>query len=141
MTSRSCLVLSALTLLIAGCDSGPKVVSVSGRVTLDSKPLPNATLQFLPEPGSDDKTPRTSAIGTTDEDGRYSLVLNTSGNTKGAQVGKYKVMITLGMRSEAETKRTYHKQLPERYNRRTTLECEVPAAGREDANFSLTSRP
>jgi hypothetical protein len=140
MTARRCLVLGVLAVLLSGCSNEPRTVPVSGRVTLDSKPLPNATLQFVPVQGADETTPRPSAFGTTEEDGRYSLVLNTSSNTKGALVGKYKVIILLGARSEAETKPTYHKQLPERYNRRTQLECEVPAEGRNDADFNLTSK-
>jgi hypothetical protein len=137
MTSRSCLILGALVLL-TGCESGPKAVPVSGRVTLDNKPLANATLQFVPASG--EKAPQLSSVGTTDENGRYSLVLNNDSNTKGAVAGKYKVIIMLGAQSGTDTKPTYHKQLPERYNRKTQLECEVPAGGRDDANFDLTSR-
>ena len=137
MTLRSCLILGALVLL-AGCGSGPKTVPVSGRVTLDNKPLANATLQFVPVSG--EKASELSAVGTTNENGEYSLVLNTDSGTKGAVVGKYKVIIMLGAQSEAETKPTFHKQLPERYNRKTQLECEVPAGGRADANFDLTTR-
>jgi hypothetical protein len=139
MIARSCLILGALALL-AGCggSGGPKPVPVSGRVTLDNKPLANATLQFVPASG--EKASEGSSVGTTDENGKYSLVLNTDNGTKGALVGKYKVMITLGAQSGSDTKPTFHKQLPERYNRKTQLECEVPAGGRDDANFDLTSR-
>jgi hypothetical protein len=140
MTARSCLVLGVLIVLLIGCTGAPKTVPVSGRVTLDKKPLANATLQFVPASGSATNT-QPSALGTTDEDGRYSLVLNTSDNTKGAVAGKYKVMITLGAQPGAdETKPTYHKQLPERYNRKTQLECDIPAEGRADADFNLTSQ-
>ncbi len=141
MIARSCLFLVALAVLLVGCEGGPKPVPVSGRVMLDNKPLPNAAVQFVPAAGAKDNAPQISSVGTTGEDGRYSLVLNTDGTAKGAIPGKYKVMIMLGARgSEGETKRTFHKQLPERYNRKTELECEVPAAGRDDANFNLTSR-
>ena len=141
MTSRTYLLLAIFAFLHTGCGGGPKVVPVSGRVTLDGKPLANATIQFVPVAESDEKPLPSSSIGTTDADGSYSLVLNTNGNTKGAVVGKHKVIITLGAQGGAEgTKPVYHKQLPERYNRKTELECDVPADGREDANFNLTPK-
>jgi hypothetical protein len=140
MTARSCLLLGALAVLPAGCGGGPTPVPVSGRVTLDNKPLANATLQFVPVAAAKDNTTQISSIGTTGEDGRYSLTLNTDGHAKGALVGKYKVMITLGAQSAADARPTFHKQLPERYNRKTELECEVPAGGRDDADFNLSSR-
>jgi hypothetical protein len=143
MTARSCLVLAALVLLLGGCESGPKAVPVSGNVTLDGKPLPGATVQFVPVAAPDGKAPPPSAIGTTDQTGRYSLVFNTNGNTTGAAAGKYRVMITLGGQGGTEettdAKSKYQKQLPGRYNRKTTLECDIPAEGRDDANFALTS--
>jgi hypothetical protein len=106
---------------------------------LDNKPLAHAGVQFVPVTGPN--APQASSVGTTDEDGRYTLVLNTDSTAKGAIPGKYKVMITVGAQgSEGETKRTFHRQLPERYNRKTELECEVPAAGRDDANFNLSSK-
>jgi hypothetical protein len=141
MTWRTYLVLANFAYLLTGCGGGPKLVPVSGHVTLDSKPLANATIQFVPVQASDEKTTPISSIGTTAADGSYSLVLNTNSSTSGAVAGKHKVIITLGAQGDAEaTKRTYHKQLPERYNRKTELECDVPATGRDDANFNLTSK-
>jgi hypothetical protein len=139
MTARRFLALGTFTLLLLGCENAPRTVPVSGRVTLDNKPLANATLQFVPV--ASEAASQVSAIGTTDADGRYSLVLNTSSGSKGAVAGKYKVMISLGAGGGGDDgKPTYHKQLPEHYNRKTKLECDVPAEGRDDANFDLTSR-
>jgi hypothetical protein len=140
MTSRSCLFLGVLAVVLTGCGGGPKAVPVSGRVTLDNKPLANATLQFVPVSGSKENEPQVSSTGTTTDDGRYSLILDNNSKSKGALVGKYKVIITLGAPNETETKRTFHRQLPERYNRKSELLCEIPAEGREDADFNLTSR-
>ena len=39
-----------------------------------------------------------------------------------------------------ETKRTFHRQLPVEYNRKSKLEWDVPATGCTDANFALKSR-
>ena len=140
MKPRAWLVLAALALLLAGCGGAYKTAPVSGRVTLDGRPLPDATVMFVPGGGAADKDPLPSSAGATGDDGRYSLTL-MGGKTKGAVVGKHKVIIVLGARSAShDTAPTFHKQLPEQYNRKTVLECDVPATGREDANFALTSQ-
>jgi hypothetical protein len=143
MTPRACLFSFVLVLLLAGCGGrSVKTTPVSGRVTLDGKPLPDAMVMFVPAVGASpaDQDPLPSSVGTTDGDGRYSLVLNSGGKANGAVVGKHKVIITLGSQgSSSETKRTFHKQLPQRYNRKTELECEIPPDGRNDANFDLKS--
>jgi hypothetical protein len=143
MTLRAYLVLVVPALLLAGCGGGSfKTAPVSGQVTLDSKPLAHATVMFVPLAGAAGKNPPPSSVGTTDEDGHYSLVLNSDSKNiiTGAVVGKHKVIILLGAQGGAnDTKPTFHKQLPERYNRKTQLECDVPADGRADANFPLTA--
>jgi hypothetical protein len=139
MRARGSLVLFAFIALLVGCDGGVRAVPVSGRVTLDNKPLAGAVLQFVPVSGSE-KAP--GAIGTTTEDGRYSLVLNNGSDTRGAAPGKYKVTILLGAGGGGDDagKSERRKQLPERYNRKTKLECDVPPEGREDADFDLKSQ-
>jgi hypothetical protein len=129
------MLVLASALLLTGCGRPYKVVPVSGRVQLDGKPLAGATVQFVPVAESGQELP--SSFGTTDRDGRYTLTLIADGNkTSGAVVGKHKVMILLGASGGGEaTERSFHKQLPERYHRKTELECEVPSGGREDANF------
>jgi hypothetical protein len=142
MALRARLISVGLILLLAGCGGGPgKTVPVSGQVTLDGKPLAKALVTFVPaaRPGVKERLP--SSLGTTGEDGRYSLVLNTDSKTSGAVMGKHQVMITVGAEgSSGDTKPTFHKQLPEKYNRKTELTCDVPDGGRADANFDLKSR-
>jgi hypothetical protein len=41
--------LAALALAATGCDSGPKLHDVSGRVTLDGAPLPEGDITLLPD--------------------------------------------------------------------------------------------
>jgi hypothetical protein len=141
MRLRACLLSLVLALLLAGCGKGYKTAPVSGKVTLGGSPLPNAMVQFVPE-GAGGKGPLPSSVGTTDKDGHYSLVLDNSSKTKGAVVGKHKVIITLGAGgapTDTDSERKWHKQLHEKYSnyRKTELQCDVPATGREDANFSL----
>jgi hypothetical protein len=135
--------LLALVVLATGCGGNAhKTVPVSGKVTLDGKPLADATLMFVPVSGAVSKSdPPPSSVGTTNGDGNYTLVLNTNAKRKGAVPGKHKVIITLGAKpAENETKRTFHKQLPSEYNRNTKLEWEVPAGGCTDADFNLKSK-
>ncbi|MCI0462253.1 MAG: carboxypeptidase-like regulatory domain-containing protein [Gemmataceae bacterium] len=77
----------ALLLLASGC-GGKKPVKVSGVVTLDGKPLPNATVSFNPaEAGGQ------SANGRTDSSGAYQLTTYNTGD--GALPGDYKVTVTV----------------------------------------------
>jgi hypothetical protein len=141
MTPRVCLVPLAFAILSTGCGGNSiKTSPVSGRVTVDGQPLSNALVTFLPVGGGAGQS-RPSSIGTTDENGRYTLVLNNGDKTAGAVEGKHKVSITLGAQGgSADTKPTFHRQLPERFNRKSELECVVPANGRDDANFELKSK-
>lgn len=142
MTPRACRVWVVLALLPAGCGSvSYKTAPVSGRVTLDGKGLAKATVMFVPVAGAGEKDPLPSSAGTTDDDGHYSLVLNSGSKKNGAVVGKHQVIIILGSDVGAgDTKPTFHKQLPQKYNRKTELECDVPANGRNDADFDLKSK-
>jgi hypothetical protein len=136
----ACLLFVSVS-LAAGCGGGgaAKLAPVSGRVTLDDKPLPNASVTFVPEHMDPDKDPPPSSVGVTGPDGRYTLALNTEGKAAGAVVGKHKVMIILVPGETPDTKPTFHKQLPIRYHRNTELRCDVPEGGRDDANFNLKS--
>lgn len=69
---------SLLSLLATGCGSGYSLGTVTGTVTLDGKPLPQATVTFSRGKG------RTS-VGTTDEQGRYKLLYTV--NQQGAEPG------------------------------------------------------
>jgi hypothetical protein len=141
MAMRRCVgLVLLLALSLAGCGKSHKIAPVSGRVKLDGNPLAGATLQFIPLAGPDESLP--SSVGTTDRDGRYTLVLTGDVKGEGAVVGKHKVFITLGAAGggSGEGVPTFHKQLPERYNRKTELTWTVPEEGGE-ANFEdLTSK-
>ncbi|MGL4551752.1 MAG: hypothetical protein ACRC33_11235, partial [Gemmataceae bacterium] len=58
----------ALLTHAAGC--GRPLASVEGTVTLDGRPLPDAEVQFLPDPTQGTTGPPSSAY--TDPDGRYA---------------------------------------------------------------------
>ena len=57
-----------IALSLTGCGSdGPERGVVTGKVTLNGDPLPNADVEFQPEEGS-------PSYGMTDEKGRYDLM-------------------------------------------------------------------
>lgn len=134
---------AALLLALAGC--GDNVVLVSGRVTLDQKPLANAKVVFQPEAEKDKQIVGPGSIGTTDADGRFTLQL-MNGNAKGAIVGKHKVSIS-AYKVEGDAGKPAHLTgfgtplVPARYNAQTTLTFEVSRGGNSNANFDLKSDP
>lgn len=78
--------LMSLT-FVTGCGkSGPPMGRVSGKVTYQGNPVPNATVTFLPagEGGQ-------AAIGITDSAGNYQL--STFGRNDGALVGTHRANI------------------------------------------------
>lgn len=81
-------------LVLAGCsDGGPKIVPVSGTVTIDGQPLAYGHIQVMP----DGWRPASSRIGS---DGRFSLTTTVSGD--GCAVGTHPVVILAGESVSAE---------------------------------------
>jgi hypothetical protein len=131
---RSLAWLLLLALLLLGCaKGGPKVVPVSGRVTLDQQPLANADVTFSPESGAGGSGSLDSS-GQTDEQGNYSLKM-IQDRRNGAVVGTHKVRISLIERGTKIVNR-----VPKQYNTDTKLTFTVPAEGSKEANFDLTSQ-
>ena len=74
--------------MAAGCGSSrDDLHAVTGVVTLDGSPVPNATVSFLPEYGKG-----RAAVGMTNKRGRYRL--RYLKDQSGAKQGKYKVTIS-----------------------------------------------
>ena len=80
----SCFVLRVSCLaMIAGCGSGN--VQVTGTVLLDGKPLPDASVLFMPKLGG------RPATGKTDSAGQFKLT--TDQQDDGARPGEYAVAV------------------------------------------------
>lgn len=71
-----------------GCGDGPKLVPVSGVVTLDGEPLEGATLSFVPVAGAGVSTSGTDMTGPK---GNFQITYN---GRAGLVPGKYKVMVS-----------------------------------------------
>lgn len=119
-----------LIVSLAGC-SEAKFGEVSGRVTLDNKPLPNIAVRFQDEGGS-------ATIAKTDADGKYTL--RFSSRHPGAPVGKHKVTIfTPPPVSEGTGTRAVNEIVPAKYNKNSTETREVKP-GVQVIDFDLQSK-
>jgi hypothetical protein len=83
--------LACLLILLAGCNSGPRLVPVKGVVTRGGKPVAFLSVTFVP---ADDTRPST---GRTDEQGRFELKFDSK--TKGAMIGANKVIVAFRPRN------------------------------------------
>lgn len=127
--------------LIGGCKpSGPELGEVTGTVTLDGKPVPNAIITFRPQvPDS------TTSIGVTNAEGKYTLMYTADRN--GTMVGKNDVEIVTNKLTESElsdykaTGKTPPPfvPIPQKYKEPGTLVKDV-AAGQNTIDFELKSK-
>lgn len=123
--------------VLAGCGGGtdlPDIGDVSGKVTLDGKPLDGARIEFVPAKGR-------PSYGLSDDEGNYTLRYSASVN--GAMLGKHKVAI----RSEREpvlgegdtpSVEARKELLPAKYHEQSELTADV-VAGSNTIDFQLTS--
>jgi hypothetical protein len=85
--------LAFVALAFSGCSASvPPTTPVTGKVVFkNGKPLPQATVQFVPAAGTDGH----GAQGTTDATGSFALTTNFGAHSiqDGAVVGKYKVVV------------------------------------------------
>jgi hypothetical protein len=120
------LQLGLLVVVLAGCGrAGPEVAPVSGRVTLDGRPLESADLMFQVE----GKSP---GVGRTDQDGRYELMYKRG--VAGTPIGSNRVAITVSSELVSNP-----PPIPARYNTETELTAEVQPGEDNVFNFDLTS--
>lgn len=129
-------------LILPGCRRRPDlppVAKVSGVVTLDGKPLPRGTIQFVPDASKGTEGP--TAVGTIDSEGHYRL--KTAG-VEGAIVGFHKVGVyALKQEPADETAPPPPPLIPPKYfNPETSgLRAEVIAGQENEIDFPLRSGP
>jgi hypothetical protein len=125
MRTRYLLYVIALS-CCAGCaKSGQDVAPVTGRITLDGKPLESAMVTFHAEGKS-------AASSGTDKDGRYELVYKRG--VMGAPVGPNRVTILPGPDPFPRD-----LVLPPRYNAESQLHADVKPDQKNEFNFDLTT--
>jgi hypothetical protein len=134
-------VAAALAAAAGGCSRDIPVHSVSGRVTLDGRPLVDAQISFRPAQGPE-------AFGVLDSDGRYRLSTRAAGD--GAVAGRHAVtlsQVTVGLALEPGVPPTLEKPtpgalpVPEKYLRAETSGLEATVVpGTNAFDFELRSR-
>jgi len=118
---------AAAMLAAAGCsDTGLERVVVSGRVTLNGKPVSNGEIRFRPIKGT-----RGPVSGSSIVDGAY-----TAEGLGGVPVGTYRVVIrgyrfvkATGSNSVEEGR--FEQYLPAKYNEQSELEVTVESGRRK----------
>jgi len=146
---RTVCQLLVLAVAVCGCSgtSKPyKTGAVSGRVTLDGKPLAGARVMFQPV-----HNPEAGLIsgpegyGETDADGNYSLT--TVFRDPGATLGRNRVMISTKKQErppnnpDGPIREIAPERVPSKYfTDKAPLYFDVPAEGTNAANFELKSK-
>lgn len=119
------LFLTVLLPLTLGCGSDrPDMGTVTGTVTFNGKPLPNADISFEPKG-------KRFSFGKTDEEGRYEMTYIR--DVKGVAVGECIVRITL------EDPNSPGQFIPLKYNANSELRADVKP-GKNTFDFPLKSR-
>jgi hypothetical protein len=124
------LALLLLTAFMAGC-GGPE--SLSGTVTLDGEPLPEAAVAFFPQ-GSNAE----SVVGMTDKDGRF-VITPAAGRT--ITYGKYKVIVTKRAEptpAQIEAFIAPDELIPAKYSDLSKTELEVEVSSSANVDLRLT---
>jgi hypothetical protein len=125
---RSTVIFSILLLfLFSGCGGGgPQVAPVTGTVTLDGQPLPNAEVMFTPVDGGRPSTARTV------DGGQYELLFKRG--QSGAIAGPHTVRIWVSH----EVVRNPPK-IPARYDSASELRREVKPGEDNVFDFDIQS--
>lgn len=104
----------AATALFVGCDRGPKIVPVAGRVTIDGQPVTRGFVRFVPDGAR-------PAYGEIDAQGRFQLT-TTDIDNDGAIVGEHQVEI---IAKEFPNQTSTKWLIPKRYADLATSDLKV----------------
>lgn len=135
MLRKSVLWMSSLCVFLGlGCGpaDGLHLATVTGTVTLEGQPVPEAVVMFTPEAGG-------GSSGVTDVDGRFQLTYNS--DRQGAVVGKHQVRIStartsIGEEEDGTSKPATPEVIPVNYNVRSELVYDV-VPGPNEIDFAL----
>jgi len=126
---RFFLLLVVLLLAFFGCDSGPSLYEIKGKVSFDGVPVAKGDITLRPE-----KT-TTAPQGALIKDGSFQMK---------ASEGKYKVEIistrVVPGKKGPMGEDAIEEFIPQKYNTKTTLGAEVKTTGNNELIFELTSK-
>ena len=127
MRTISLLFVSFIACL--GCDSGPSLYEIKGKVSFDGVPVAKGDITLRPE------KPSTAPQGSTIKDGSFQMK---------ASEGKYKVEIistrVVPGKKGPMGEDAIEEFIPQKYNTKTTLGAEVKTTGNNELIFELTSK-
>lgn len=122
--------LAVFALTVAGCGGGgPKLATVTGKVTLDGQPAQRLLVAFEPAEGRPSQ-------GKTDTQGMYELFYTF--DKKGAAVGKHTVRIVGASEDEEGNEIENPVRIPPKYNEQSELTADVES-GSNEIDFDLQS--
>lgn len=136
-----CVLLGLL--LVAGC-GGPdyELAPVSGRVTLDGKPIADVVVTFQPVASDrDNPNPGPGSTAKTDAQGRFTL-RTIQPDEPGAVVGQHVVRLTTvatDIDTADDTAQVVERLLPASCLD-GSMTFDVPPAGTDAANFDVQSK-
>lgn len=138
--TRVAVSLLLVAVASSGCQRRLPLAPVSGRITLEGQPLVGGTITTQPMAQGENTSPGPGSWGKTDAEGRYQLEL-VEPALKGAIVGQHRVMITRAPGSEddpwSDSPRVERdNSWPAKFTD-GSLSLDVPAKGRDDADFEL----
>lgn len=122
---------------LLGCGDSYTFVPVQGKITLDGQPLPNAHVTFQPKRPSQDEVPGPGSVGTTNEQGIFTLrPVGASG--EGAVPGQHTVRITTVPQEDNpfDDAGISKDDVPLKYQQNPPT-FTVPPEGTDQANFDL----
>jgi len=144
--SWTAVVLALGGFTLTGC-GGVKTASVSGKITVDGKGVPNVGVTFTPIPK--EASPGPASSGVTDADGKFALKTIVPPSVVGAVPGKHRVTLAytdpridekLTWEQQAAMKRKLGEMFPANA-RDGSMTFVVPPGGTSEANFDFQSQP
>ncbi len=135
-------VLSVFALASIGCGPGYKIVEASGTVTLDGKPLSNATVLTQPIGTEDNPNPGPGSFAETDENGHFVLEFQHEA-VVGAAPGECYIKIVENAakrESSDDTAEVVRSKVPWEYQEGGKVTYTIPEEGTDAMNFDLESR-
>jgi hypothetical protein len=146
MFKRASWPIALCLMVISGCGDSKdyELAPVSGVVTLDGQPVPQAEVVFQPIGTAEKSAPGPGSVARADESGRFEL--KTIRDEPGAVVGSHSVAIYSHREapaggSDVDVGPPRTEAIPARYNVDTKLTFDVPADGTTAADFKLTTQP
>jgi hypothetical protein len=134
------MTLVALAIFGTGCKGNSERVPISGRVTMDGKPIEAGSINFEPIDKKGQSTGAVIVNGEYQITGKNSPIPGTKvvRISAGRKTGR---RIPAGEPSPPDAMVDEIKQyIPAIYNSQSTLTCEVPSQGSKQIDFDLKSR-